>query len=57
MAAAGLDVFDNEPTPRMDILIHPRISLIPHIGASTEEAQNKIGEELAQKMIAALNNQ
>lgn len=57
VAAAGLDVFDNEPTPRMDILIHPRISLTPHIGASTEEAQNKIGEELAQKMIAALNNQ
>ena len=57
VAAAGLDVFDNEPTPRMDILIHPRISLTPHIGASTEEAQNKIGEELAQKLIAALSNQ
>ncbi len=57
VAAAGLDVFDNEPTPRMDILCHPHISLTPHIGASTEEAQNKIGEELAQKMIAALNNQ
>jgi len=54
VAAAGLDVFDNEPTPRKDILTHPRISLTPHIGASTEEAQNKIGEELAQKMIAAL---
>ncbi|MBK6666806.1 MAG: D-2-hydroxyacid dehydrogenase [Saprospiraceae bacterium] len=57
VAAAGLDVFDNEPTPRMDILSHPRISLTPHIGASTEEAQNKIGEELAQKMIAAFKNQ
>ena len=54
VAAAGLDVFDNEPTPRKDLLTHPRISLTPHIGASTEEAQNKIGEELAQKMIAAL---
>ncbi|MBK8626689.1 MAG: D-2-hydroxyacid dehydrogenase [Saprospiraceae bacterium] len=54
VAAAGLDVFDNEPTPRKDLLVHPRISLTPHIGASTEEAQNKIGEELAQKMIAAL---
>lgn len=54
VAAAGLDVFDNEPTPRKDILSHPRISLTPHIGASTEEAQNKIGEELATKMIAAL---
>lgn len=54
VAAAGLDVFDNEPTPRKDLLTHPRISLTPHIGASTEEAQNKIGEELAQKLIAAL---
>jgi D-3-phosphoglycerate dehydrogenase / 2-oxoglutarate reductase len=54
VAAAGLDVFDNEPTPRKDILTHPHISLTPHIGAATEEAQNKIGEELAQKMIAAL---
>lgn len=54
VSAAGLDVFDNEPTPRRDILSHPRISLTPHIGASTEEAQNKIGEELAQRLIAAL---
>jgi D-3-phosphoglycerate dehydrogenase len=54
VAAAGLDVFDNEPTPRKDILVHPRISLTPHIGASTEEAQNKIGEELAQRIISAL---
>ena len=54
VAAAGLDVFDNEPNPRKDILTHPLISLTPHIGASTDEAQNKIGEELAQKMIAAL---
>ncbi|MBK9736180.1 MAG: D-2-hydroxyacid dehydrogenase [Saprospiraceae bacterium] len=54
VAAAGLDVFDNEPNPRKDLLTHPLISLTPHIGASTDEAQNKIGEELAQKMIAAL---
>lgn len=56
VAAAGLDVFDNEPTPRREILSHPRISLTPHIGASTEEAQNKIGEELAQRLIAALKS-
>jgi D-3-phosphoglycerate dehydrogenase len=55
VAAAGLDVFENEPTPRKDLLSHPRISLTPHIGASTEEAQNKIGAELAEKMIAALS--
>lgn len=54
VAGAGLDVFENEPNPRAEILQHPRISLTPHTGASTEEAQLKIGEELAQKLIAAL---
>jgi D-3-phosphoglycerate dehydrogenase / 2-oxoglutarate reductase len=54
VAAAGLDVFDNEPSPRLDVLMHPRVSLTPHIGASTEEAQNKIGIELAEKLITAL---
>ncbi len=48
---AGLDVFDNEPVPRQDILSHPRISLTPHIGASTNEAQERIGTELANLII------
>lgn len=48
---AGLDVFDNEPTPLTDILSHPRISLTPHIGASTNEAQERIGTELATLII------
>jgi D-3-phosphoglycerate dehydrogenase len=52
--AAGLDVFDNEPNPRIDLLNHPKVSLSPHIGASTVEAQNKIGMELAERLIAAL---
>lgn len=52
--AAGLDVFDNEPAPRTDLLSHPNVSLSPHIGASTIEAQNKIGVELAERLIAAL---
>jgi len=50
---AALDVFENEPTPRKELLTHPRISLTPHIGASTNEAQARIGIELAQKIIAA----
>lgn len=54
VAAAGLDVFENEPNPRMDLLQHPRVSLSPHIGASTNEAQEKIGIELAEKLIDAL---
>ena len=53
--AVGLDVFENEPTPREDILVHPKISLTPHIGASTLEAQEKIGTELAGKIISVLN--
>lgn len=48
---AGLDVYDNEPTPRQEILSHPKISLTPHIGAATNEAQERIGVELATLII------
>jgi D-3-phosphoglycerate dehydrogenase len=48
---AGLDVYDNEPTPRTEILTHPKISLTPHIGAATNEAQERIGVELANLII------
>ncbi|KGE12798.1 D-2-hydroxyacid dehydrogenase [Sphingobacterium deserti] len=51
---AALDVFDNEPTPRKEILAHPRISLTPHIGAATNEAQERIGIELASLLIEQL---
>lgn len=51
VAFAGLDVFDNEPTPATEILSHPKISLTPHIGASTNEAQERIGTELANLII------
>ncbi|MEM9824016.1 MAG: D-2-hydroxyacid dehydrogenase [Bacteroidota bacterium] len=52
VAATGLDVFANEPTPRKELLEHPRASVSPHIGASTLEAQRNIGLELAEKIIA-----
>ncbi|MEM7102282.1 MAG: D-2-hydroxyacid dehydrogenase [Bacteroidota bacterium] len=52
VAGAALDVFVNEPTPRQELLDHPKISLSPHIGASTGEAQRNIGLELADKIIA-----
>lgn len=51
VAAAGLDVFENEPTPGTDILVHPGISCTPHIGASTNEAQDRIGIEIAERII------
>lgn len=51
VAFAGLDVFDNEPTPLAALLTHPKISLTPHIGASTNEAQERIGTELANLII------
>ena len=47
---AGLDTFENEPTPSVSILMHPKISLTPHIGAATSEAQERIGEELAKQI-------
>jgi len=47
IGGAGLDVFIGEPTPRMDILTHPKISLTPHVGGSTTEAQENVGRELA----------
>ncbi len=52
VGGAGLDVFENEPTPRQALMEHPRISVSPHIGASTLEAQENIGRELADKIIA-----
>lgn len=51
VAFAGLDVFEDEPTPRIDLLKHPKVSLTPHIGAATNEAQERIGAELAQLLI------
>lgn len=52
LAGAALDVFMNEPKPSRVLLDHPKISLTPHIGASTLEAQRNIGLELADAFIA-----
>lgn len=52
VAGAGLDVFENEPTPMRALIEHPKVSLTPHIGASTVEAQANIGLELADKILA-----
>ncbi len=52
VAGAALDVFSNEPTPRAELLHHAKISVSPHIGASTVEAQRNIGLELADAFIS-----
>ena len=51
---AGLDVYESEPNPEIKILMNPKISLSPHTGGSTIEAQERIGVELAQKVIKLL---
>jgi D-3-phosphoglycerate dehydrogenase len=52
---AGLDTFENEPKPKIKLLMHPNISLSPHIGAATNEAQDRIGKELADQISNILN--
>ncbi len=52
VAFAALDVFVGEPSPRTDVINHNKISLTPHIGAATVEAQDRIGTELADKIIS-----
>ncbi len=48
---AALDVFENEPKPAIQVLMNEYCSLSPHIGAATNEAQDRIGEELAAQII------
>ena len=51
---AGLDVYEKEPSPEIQLLMNPELSLTPHIGAATVEAQDRIGSELATQIIALL---
>ncbi|MCB0472955.1 MAG: D-2-hydroxyacid dehydrogenase [Flavobacteriaceae bacterium] len=51
ISKAALDVFENEPSPEIQLLMNPNISLTPHIGAATNEAQDRIGTELAEQII------
>ncbi len=46
VSGAGIDVFEDEPTKNIALVNHPRVSVTPHIGASTKEAQDRIGEEV-----------
>jgi D-3-phosphoglycerate dehydrogenase len=51
---AGIDTFENEPTPAVQVLMTPNVSLTPHIGAATTQAQKRIGSELATQIISIL---
>jgi D-3-phosphoglycerate dehydrogenase len=55
LSFAGLDTFENEPKPAVKLLMHPKISLTPHIGAATNEAQDRIGLELADQIKSILS--
>ena len=54
VAFAGLDTFEHEPSPAIKVLMNGRVSLSPHIGAATNEAQERIGYELANEIIKVL---
>jgi len=54
LSFAALDTFENEPKPEIKLLMHDKISLTPHIGAATIEAQDRIGEELASQISSLL---
>ena len=54
LSFAGVDTFENEPTPAVQVLMTPNISLTPHIGAATTQAQERIGSELASQIISIL---
>ncbi len=55
VAGAFIDVFENEPTPRKDLISHVKVIATPHIGAATLEAQDRIGVELADQIHEILN--
>ena len=52
---AGLDVFETEPTPAVQLLMNPEISLTPNIGSSTRESQDRVSLELAEQIITLLS--
>jgi len=55
ISAAALDVYENEPTPMKELLSHPNILCTPHIGAATNEAQDRIGQEIVDIIVNNFN--
>jgi D-3-phosphoglycerate dehydrogenase len=55
VAGAGIDVFAEEPTKNMALINHPNVSCTPHVGASTGEAQERIGGETISVILSHFN--
>ena len=53
--AAAVDVFESEPSDNTELLCHPKVSVTPHIGASTYEAQKNIGTEVVERLVDRLH--
>lgn len=51
LAGAGIDVYEKEPTENLELINHPKVSVTPHIGANTVEAQERVGAEVAKVLI------
>ncbi|HMA61006.1 MAG TPA: D-2-hydroxyacid dehydrogenase [bacterium] len=56
IAGAGIDVYVDEPTDNDELVGHEKVSVTPHIGAATYEAQDRVGIQIAEKLIDALEN-
>lgn len=57
LGGAALDVFEDEPPQRRELLAHPRVIATPHIGASTREAQTRAGREVVEEVLRALRGE
>lgn len=56
VAGAGIDVFEEEPTKNELLVNHPKVSVTPHIGAATKEAQERIGDEVVTTIVEFVAN-
>jgi len=56
IAGAGIDVWEEEPTNNDELVNNEKVSVTPHIGAATYEAQDRVGIQIAEKLIDALEN-
>ena len=54
VGGAGIDVYMEEPTKNIKLVSHPKVSVTPHVGASTREAQDRVGIQIAEKIVAVL---